>query len=78
MMSNQTIAAKVGPGFPAVDTYGTNLSRLKMSGPDMADYSGSKNSTVLYAGAILTGMTTTSFIFNFILIIVLVIKKRYG
>ena len=47
-----------------------------MSGLDEAEYAGSKNSTVLYAGAILTGMTSASFVFNFVLIMVLVVKKR--
>lgn len=43
----------------------------------VVDNSGSKNSTVLYAGAILTGMTSASFVFNFVLIVVLVVKKRF-
>ena len=41
------------------------------------DESGSKNSTVLYAGAMLTGMTSASFVFNFVLIVFLIVKKRF-
>jgi hypothetical protein len=77
-MLNETVSAHTDPPVPATETSGTNLSRVKMSGPDMMDYTGSKNSTVLYAGALLTGMTSASFLFNFILIVVLVIKKRYS
>ena len=41
------------------------------------DESVSKNSTVLYAGAMLTGMTSASFVFNFVLIVFLIVKKRF-
>ena len=65
---------------------GTTVSRPRLQFPNMeksdvdgnvVDESGSKNSTVLYAGALLTGMTSASFIFNFVLIVFLIVKKRF-
>ena len=73
-MLNGTPVSRPGLLSPAPDIMVMDMSDVD---GNAVDESGSKNSTVLYAGAMLTGMTSASFVFNFVLIVFLIVKKRF-